>query len=241
MTSRTITIENVGEVTIYKRHNNRSVRLSFDSKGRIVVSQPPWLPFAIGISFAKSRIGWIKLNRPPDTNQPLTHGARVGKNHIIRLEPSPTAKKTTTKIADNNIFITYPAAEHPRSDVVQIPAQKAAHRALRKESEAFLPQRLRILAQKYGYSYKSVHVKPLKTRWGSCDAHQNITLNIFLMQLPSHLIDYVILHELAHTKVMQHGKPFWDEMELYTQNAKPLRKEIAKFRPILTACASDMA
>ena len=55
------------------------------------------------------------------------------------------------------------------------------------------------------------------------------------MQLPWHLIDYVMLHELTHTKVMQHGAPFWRELELHVPHAKQLRKEIGEYHPILSA------
>jgi predicted metal-dependent hydrolase len=55
------------------------------------------------------------------------------------------------------------------------------------------------------------------------------------MQLPWHLIDYVLLHELTHTKVMRHGAPFWEELERHAPTAKLLRKEINTHRPLLTA------
>jgi len=53
------------------------------------------------------------------------------------------------------------------------------------------------------------------------------------MQLPWHLIDYVLLHELTHTKVMRHGAPFWKELERHVPRARALRKEIGSYHPIL--------
>jgi predicted metal-dependent hydrolase len=60
---------------------------------------------------------------------------------------------------------------------------------------------------------------------------------LYLMQLPWHLIDYVLLHELTHTKVMQHGTPFWQELERHVPHAKRLRGEIREFHPILSGPA----
>jgi predicted metal-dependent hydrolase len=124
---------------------------------------------------------------------------------------------------------------------VQNAARKASIRALRKEAEVLLPQRLQTLAQQTGLGYASVTVKQLKSRWGSCSADKDITLNLFLMQLPWHLIDYVLIHELTHTKVMRHGPPFWAEMESHLAGAKALRKEISKQQPILIPSGQAVA
>ncbi len=118
--------------------------------------------------------------------------------------------------------------------VVQDAAASASLKALRKEAETLLPQRLRTLSDQTGLGYASVSVRQLKSRWGSCDNHKEITLSIFLMQLPWHLIDYVLVHELTHTKVMRHGAPFWEELERHLPGAKQLRKEMAAYQPILT-------
>lgn len=121
----------------------------------------------------------------------------------------------------------------PAHPAVQKAAQTASIRALKKEAGQLLPQRLRTLAMQTGFTYKSVGVKQLKSRWGSCTHQKEITLNLFLMQLPWRLIDYVLLHELTHTKVMRHGPPFWKELEKHVPRAKQLSKEIANHHPVL--------
>ena len=78
-------------------------------------------------------------------------------------------------------------------------------------------------------------------RWGSCSSDQMITLSYFLMQLPWDLIDYVILHELAHTKHLNHGPGFWSELEALCPDARARRKSIKEFRPAINAVAPDMA
>jgi hypothetical protein len=114
---------------------------------------------------------------------------------------------------------------------VQKAARSVSIRALRREAEELLPQRLQSLAKAHDFTYGSVAIRQLKGRWGSCSQHSDITLNLFLMQLPWELIDYVILHELTHTKVMRHGPPFWSELEKYAPNARQLRKAILTHRP----------
>lgn len=83
---------------------------------------------------------------------------------------------------------------------------------LRKEAKNYLPKRLEELSKIYGYKYNKLTLKRLKTRWGSCSYNNNINLNISLMLLEKELIDYVLLHELVHTKEKNHSSGFWTKL-----------------------------
>ncbi len=71
--------------------------------------------------------------------------------------------------------------------------------ALRNQAKAMLPSRLHTLSCRHGLPYQRVKINASSGRWGSCSSTQSINLSLYLMLLPSHLIDYVLLHELAHT------------------------------------------
>ncbi|MGF1585739.1 MAG: M48 family metallopeptidase [Bacteroidales bacterium] len=101
---------------------------------------------------------------------------------------------------------------------------------LRKRAADYLPGRTALLAKEHGFSYRRVSLRASRTRWGSCSAVNNINLSIFLMQLPPHLIDYVILHELVHTVHKNHGPDFWHLLETLTGGARALAREIRKHR-----------
>jgi predicted metal-dependent hydrolase len=234
MATKQVTIPQIGAVTIYKRRGNRSLRLSIGANGEVRVSMPVWLPYRAGEQFAASKAPWIAAQRAETVSPLLKDGQSIGKAHRLHFEQQALATKVQARLAPNRILVRFPLLAGPHEAAVQAAAQQAALRALRKEAETLLPQRLRTLAQQTGYGYKSVRVKQLKSRWGSCTSTREITLNIFLMQLPWHLIDYVLVHELVHTKVMQHGTPFWREFERHVPRAKRLRKEIADHQPVLT-------
>lgn len=105
--------------------------------------------------------------------------------------------------------------------------------AMRSEAKATLPQRVALLAQAHGFSYTSVTIRPSKTRWGSCSGHNSISLSLYLMRVPQHLRDYVILHELCHTVHHNHSDQFWQLMDKVTQgNAKSLRKELRQYNTL---------
>ncbi|MCD6308004.1 MAG: M48 family metallopeptidase, partial [Candidatus Latescibacteria bacterium] len=83
----------------------------------------------------------------------------------------------------------------------------------REEARAILTTRLDELARRHGFAYNRVFIRKQKTRWGSCSARNNINLNMRLCALPRELMDYVLLHELLHTKIRNHGPRFWDELD----------------------------
>jgi predicted metal-dependent hydrolase len=138
---------------------------------------------------------------------------------------------TKSRVTGTEIRISYPVELSIWSPEIQASAEKAARRALKQQAEALLFRRLEDLARVHGFHYKSVAVKRLKSRWGSCGPQADITLNIFLMQLPWSLIDYVLLHELVHTKVHNHGRDFWSLFETCLPEAKKLRKQLRDHQP----------
>jgi predicted metal-dependent hydrolase len=85
------------------------------------------------------------------------------------------------------------------------------------------------LAQETGFTYNRVAVRSQKKRWGSCSSRNNINLNIKLVRLPQELMDYVILHELVHTRIKSHGKVFWDELDKYVGDSKVLRTRLQQY------------
>lgn len=224
-------------IKIYKRRGSRSLRLSVTAKGDVRVSIPAWTSFANGLAFANSRLSWIQAQLPTEPTV-LQNGQAIGKAHRLRFELRPGLPRPSARLKQTEIIISYaPELHHATDSAVQKLASRSAIRALRKEAEQLLPQRLQLLATKHGFTYGAVSIKQLKSRWGSCDTQQNIVLNLFLMQLPWQLIDYVLLHELVHTRVMQHGPKFWTEMESVRPDVKSDRREIRAYQPVLHAHA----
>jgi predicted metal-dependent hydrolase len=77
------------------------------------------------------------------------------------------------------------------------------------EAERIIPQRVQILAYRFGFNCHRVRVTSPKTIWGSCSARNVISINWRLIKAPPFVLDYLILHELVHTEVHDHSKRFW--------------------------------
>lgn len=91
-----------------------------------------------------------------------------------------------------------------------------------------ITNRVEFLANKYGFTYNRITLRKMKTRWGSCTYNNNISLNIGLVALTDELIDYIVLHELVHTKIKNHSKEFWAELGKFIDNPKSLNRMLRK-------------
>lgn len=90
--------------------------------------------------------------------------------------------------------------------------------------------RLEHFSKKNKLFYKNAKFRCQKTRWGSCSGMNNINLNINIAFLPEELQDYILLHELVHTKIKNHSRTFWTELDKYTNGkAKELAKKLRKY------------
>jgi predicted metal-dependent hydrolase len=89
--------------------------------------------------------------------------------------------------------------------------------------------RLHQLARRYGFTFSKASVRNQRTRWGSCSAKGNVSLNIKLVALPPDLSDYVLLHELVHTRIHNHGMRFWKELDKYVGDGKARAKKLVEY------------
>lgn len=101
------------------------------------------------------------------------------------------------------------------------------------EARKFLVQKLKTLAERHGFKVGDVSVRKQKTRWGSCSVNNNISLNINLIHLPQQLMTYVILHELLHTRIKNHGRQFWRELDGLVGDARLLRSRLNEYSYLL--------
>lgn len=230
MATKSVVVDGIGTVALHKRRGARNIRLSITHAGEVRVTLPFWAPYKAGIDFILSKSDWIHEQKP--VKQLLRQGHQIGKAHHIQFEAGQ-GNAITTRITGNEVRVLLPVGIRWDSDEAQKAATSVGIRALKKEAKQLLPRRLHTLADALGYEVGSVTIKQLKGRWGSCSEQKDIVLNCFLMKLPWELIDYVLLHELAHTRVMAHGTPFWAEMERHNPSIKQLRKAIKNHKPTL--------
>ena len=84
----------------------------------------------------------------------------------------------------------------------------------------YLSNRVEYLGQLHGFNYNNITFKYMKTRWGSCSSKNNLNFNIFMVHLPKSIQDYIIIHELLHTRIKSHSREFWAELDRITGSAQ---------------------
>ncbi len=229
MPARIFEVEGIGKVAVYRRKGTRRLTIRIAEDG-VRVSTPPWAPYKTALTFVASKREWIAKHQQPS----LLFGdnTKVGKYHRLHFEYADL-NKSTVRVNDTTIIVKILPGSNPSDSGNQTAAKRGITRALVAEGKQLLPQRLRDLAIKHGYSYSGVGVRQLKSRWGSCSSLGFITLNCYLMQLPWRNIDYVLVHELAHTQVHAHNAEFWSLVMQALPDSKQIRKEMRNFQPTI--------
>ncbi|MBG0790186.1 MAG: M48 family metallopeptidase [Desulfovibrionaceae bacterium] len=156
--------------------------------------------------------------RPPELPEALDYRA-VGR--VVRLVCLD--KSGPVKLLENG----------PRLQVAgPLADREAVFEALRvhtakKAREALLP-RLDAMSRETGLRYSALRVRRQKTRWGSCSSRGTISLNAKLLFLPPELVDQLLLHELCHTRHLDHSDRYWACVARYQPNYRRLERELAK-------------
>lgn len=110
-------------------------------------------------------------------------------------------------------------------------ARRVLERALRERARALFHERLHHHAPRVGVSTPPLALSSARTRWGSCSSHSGVRLNWRLVFFPLALIDYVVVHELAHLKEMNHSPRFWAVVEGACPDWRALRAELKRLGP----------
>jgi predicted metal-dependent hydrolase len=97
---------------------------------------------------------------------------------------------------------------------------------LRNSAKKYFIERARFLAEKFHFNYKTIRIRGQSTRWGSCSSRGNLSFNYKLLRFKKEVIDYVIIHELCHTKEMNHSKRFWNLVEKYCPDFRSFKNEL---------------
>lgn len=226
----TITDSEFGEIVVKKQGLAKNISLRVAPDGRLRVTMPSYAPLLAAKTVIKtSRLQIRKLLDQHQSQFSYTKDQQIGKSHSLII--SSTAGATTVKTASTRIIASINENEDIAAAANQQFIRQKIIAALRKEAKSYLPRRLSFLAEEHGFSFKRTKITHASSRWGSCSSTGTISLNIGLMNLPFELIDYVIIHELCHTRHMNHSASFWREVARFDPGYKIHRAELKKYSP----------
>ncbi len=220
-----------GDITVRRSVRARSVRISVAPDGTLRASLPPYAPLLLLRRLVKtSRSQLRKMLEQQAPSYELQHGAEIGKSHKLSVI---WGSKTSVKRIGQNIIVHLQDGDKLTDPTVERMVRDTVATALRIEAKSYLPKRLAHLANQLDCRYDTVRFSHASSRWGSCSSHGTISLNIALMKLPHELIDYVLIHELCHTKQMNHSPKFWRLVEDVDPSYKLHRKMLKSHSPTI--------
>ena len=220
-----------GDITIRAHHQASRMTLRVAPNGTLRISVPYRTPtFAIKSMIALSRPKIRTLFQQYRTTvRSYNHDQPVGKSHMLVIQS--TEGPTDIRVSGTKIIARIASDEHIDSPDIQRSIRERVIKALRKEAKSYLPRRLAFIAAEHGFSYTTVKMTHASSRWGSCSSSGTISLNISLMQLPFELLDYVLIHELCHTRQMNHSDAFWREVGAIDPSYKVHRRALKQHTP----------
>lgn len=229
-------IEGIGEVKVTKYKRSKRIKIAVNPKREVNVIIPYFVSYDSALGFVREKLPWIRRTQQKIQNntgkQLLDEHFKLDvHNKSLSLQPERISWVRIHHKSDKYI-IFYPQHLNVADENLQSMLKSAITETLRMEAKLILPQRTYQLAKKHGFSYSGVSIKNLRSRWGSCSATNNINLNLHLIRLPKHLTDYVILHELVHTKHKNHSPVFWDHLnKVLKADARRIQNEMRDYHP----------
>ncbi|MBN2484684.1 MAG: M48 family metallopeptidase [Bacteroidales bacterium] len=223
-----------GEVSLERNPRSRNLKIKIHPEKGVLVTMPALCTEAYALTFVKNKEAWIRkclaktsqvINRITVFNEFTEFSTKFHKLNVQKHN-RPALKYEARQ---GRLTVFYPDFADTSDPKIQHFIRHAIVQTIRFEALNYLPKRTKELAAIFNLEVSGVKVRNNKTRWGSCSGKNSINLNIHLMRLPDRLIDYVILHELAHTRVKSHGKPFWQFLETLLPYARLFDKELNSY------------
>lgn len=112
-------------------------------------------------------------------------------------------------------------------------AKKLLKRWIKAKGDIYLMDWVNAFSIKFDLPYNKLLIKGQKTIWGSCNHNHDITLNYKLLFLSKSLVNYIIIHELCHTRVLNHNKKFWDLVKSFDPDYKEHRQKLNNINELL--------
>ena len=228
-------VEGIGTVTLRRSRRARRFGIRVTMYEGVLVTVPWFASYASALEAVERYRLWIlrETRRAGEQERrelaSLSQGGRATREHRLFVEQGDI-ENTTVRVHSGVINVRYPSTLHLDSAPVRRAIRSGILAAYRIEAHAYLPGRVRELAERHGFTYRRLFIKDIRSRWGSCSVVNNINLALQLMRLPDDLVDYVVLHELAHTKVKNHGANFWKLLDQVSGDAKGLDKRLRRER-----------
>jgi predicted metal-dependent hydrolase len=210
------------------RMRHRYIRIR---DGRVIVTAPRRTSRRTIEAFVEAKADWIarhldaaRENTPTDLTSPDAHLYWRGERYPVQIEHGETARLT---IGNGAARFTLPHPPDPATLLTLFQAHCKQH-----APHTLLP-RIEHWAAIMDLRPTRIGFRRARTRWGSCSSRDSLSFNTWMMILPDALIDYIIVHELAHIRHKNHSRDFWELVARYIPDWHQKRKALRRYEPFL--------
>jgi predicted metal-dependent hydrolase len=226
------------ECVLRRSSRARRINLRVTSRDRAILALPNRLPWSEAFSFLANQREWLrkKTLEFPSVTRLEEHFRRGGKvcldknPRVLEWSRSDLCVRNSISIGQEEVFLTL-----GKEADLEVELMKTCFKLARQN----LPVRLARLSNLQGLNWNRYRVANQRSRWGSCSNAGTISLNWRLILLPYELGNYVLFHELAHLKYMNHSVAFWDFLESLVPHSKELDLQLRQLSRTIMGLARD--
>ncbi|MDE7296303.1 MAG: M48 family metallopeptidase [Clostridia bacterium] len=207
------------EKVVFVRSRRKTMSLTVDREGQVIVRMPYGMPQSRAIDFLELNRNWVTRQIAAKSKRmDIRDGAEVSV-----FGERVTIRNGKAERKGNELFLPEKEREEALAKYT-ISLAKTYMRDLTEE-----------IAMRYGFVYSSVRISRARGRWGSCSVKGNITYSFRIAFLPLPVIRAVAVHELCHTRHMNHSAAFWQEVQKIVPNYAMVRKELKKYEFLMNS------
>ncbi len=208
------------EIAVRKSRRAKSFRLQVSIEKGIELVIPNFVSFKEGERFIYSKKDWI-LQKVNEIELRKNKFYFFGREISVFQQFDMFRKTASMSYQKDQLIISTPVG-------MEIDVRSEYEKWLKQKAKVYIPKRTEKLAKQYDFAFNRISIRTQKTRWGSCSVKKTLSFNSRLMMLNKKLIDYVIIHELCHTKEMNHSPRFWCLVESILPDYYRYRAQLKK-------------
>lgn len=200
-------------------------------KGVGVILKGKSIPKELADKLILKKAKWIieKLDLVSSINEgEIVTGSRIqylGKKYYVELHIIEDSTRINIDFTESKFIITLPNHLNTQEQL-----QLAFENYFRVKAQEKITPILKKKSKSTGLIYSNIKFMKLEKRWGSCTPNNTIIINYKAIKLPYSLIEYLVVHELVHTKIKSHSKEFWAELSKYITNWKELDDKMYRMK-----------
>lgn len=206
------------------RSKRKSISLIIRNNGDFLVRAPIRCNEKEIYKFITQKSEWIIKKRLEQQSNPIRRITFKGPEQIQLL-----GKNYSIVLVDKSRVCL-------REDSLYVPNEKSKEKLvcfLKNFARKHLTERVKLISNLFNFEYSKITISSAKTNWGSCSQNNNLHFTYKLIMCPEDVVDYVVLHELCHTKIKNHSKKFWSLVETCNPYFKSHEKWLKKNRGII--------